>query len=379
VGHSLNLLMTNYMETTAPGGVSKTVGMLAENLSSGGHEVTVLQPNPGRLPSSETIGKYKLIRVGSESANYLYGFDSKANSYLSLHINELSPDLVHVHGYHSLFSFGMMLSIIRSRPDLPIVFSPHFDVRNHTTLAGKYLWKAYNVAVGETLGRWSDCIVACSKFEARNILSSLSVPERKLATIGHGVGDIRPWKRKSRTEEVRLIYAGYLLKGKGVQHALNALAFIIQRKEAGANLTVIGEGPYEAHLRRLSVRLGVDRHVCWMRFLPVDELHAAVAAADIFLLPSQSEAYGIVVAESLALGTPVIVANTTALSEFLIEPGCYGVGHPPAAAELGGLILDVWQQNPRVGPLSSRIRTWREVASTYEELYSEVLRRTPAR
>src|SRR5437016_4272674 len=149
------------METTAPGGVSKTVAMLAENLSSNGNSVTVLQPNPKRLQSSETIGKYKLVRVESKSASLLYGYNSEANSYLIRHINELSPDFVHVHGYHSLFSCGMMLSVMRAKPDLPIVFSPHFDIRNHTTIAGKYLWKAYNVVVGRRLGRQSDRIVAC--------------------------------------------------------------------------------------------------------------------------------------------------------------------------------------------------------------------------
>ena len=103
------------------------------------------------------------------------------------------------------------------------------------------------------------------------------------------------------------------------------------------------------------------------------ELYEKFRDADIFLLLSRSENYGIVVAEALALGTPCIVANTTALSEFTKEPGCSGIDYPPDPKELAELIIKIHESDVKVGPFSNKIRTWDEVAKDYEKVYVEML------
>ncbi len=67
----MKILIVNYLETTSPGGISKTVYELAKNLSHD-HEVTVLQPNPSNLEAEEINNGFKIIRVSSKFDNTKY-------------------------------------------------------------------------------------------------------------------------------------------------------------------------------------------------------------------------------------------------------------------------------------------------------------------
>jgi glycosyltransferase involved in cell wall biosynthesis len=104
-----------------------------------------------------------------------------------------------------------------------------------------------------------------------------------------------------------------------------------------------------------------------------EELYKKIRKADMSLLISRSENFGIQVAEVLAMGIPCIVAKTTALVEFLDEPGCFGIDYPPNSTELAELIINIKDRNPKVGPLSDRIRTWDKVVDDYERVYVSLL------
>ena len=113
----------------------------------------------------------------------------------------------------------------------------------------------------------------------------------------------------------------------------------------------------------------MEAHVTLKPFLGSADLVREVKHADLFLLLSNSEAYGIVVAEALALGTPCIVADATALHEFITEPGCFGVDYPPDAEKVARLIMEVYESRVQAGPFSDKIRTWEAVGLAYERMY----------
>ena len=137
-------------------------------------------------------------------------------------------------------------------------------------------------------------------------------------------------------------------------------------------LTIVGDGPEKGRLLRLAEKLGINDKIEWKSFLPRKELINKIKSADVFLLLSESEAYGIIVAEALALGTPVIVTKRTALKEFLNEPGCFGVDYPPNPQEVAELILKIVNSNVKVRPFSRKIKTWDEVAKDYGKVYKHL-------
>lgn len=124
-------------------------------------------------------------------------------------------------------------------------------------------------------------------------------------------------------KEKTLLYVGRLEEYKGVQYIIQSMPELQEFR-----LKVVGKGPYEAELRSMAKSLGVEGRVEWLKDLSRRELLKCYAGADIFLMLSSHEAYGITVAEALAAGTPCVVAKGSALEEFVDGTRCLGVDEP---------------------------------------------------
>jgi glycosyltransferase involved in cell wall biosynthesis len=99
-------------------------------------------------------------------------------------------------------------------------------------------------------------------------------------------------------------------------------------------LNIVGRGPYKDELKSLVNKKKIGDRIEFSENLSREDLLTKYHNADIFALLSQYESYGIVVAEALASGTPVIVANTSALSEWVDGENCLGINYPIDIKEL---------------------------------------------
>jgi len=369
----MKILIINYMETTAPGGINKVVAEIGENLSDKGHEIIVLQPNPLNLPSEEVYKNFKIVRVKSIIGEIAYGLNPEMFFYLKKHIKKLNPDLVHVHGYHNLLSLEIIYTLRKISPNIPIIFSSHLDTYR-STFVGKYFWYLYNI-FGKNLFKLSSTIISPSEFEAETIINVFHTPINKIAIIPHGVNEVNIDKKLTiENDRINLLYVGYLIKRKGIQFIIDSLFHLIYKQNIdNVSLTIIGEGSEKKKIMELIDDLNLSKYVVWGENLLQSELIKIYKKSDIVLLLSESEAYGIVVAEALACGTPVIVTKKTALTEFTKEPGCFGVDYPPKPEEVAKLIIKIVNIDVKVGPFSKKIRTWDEVTLDYEKIYLETL------
>ena len=365
----MKVLLVNYMETTSPGGINKVVREIAINLSKRGHEVTVLQANPFNLPHEEEYYGFKIIRIKSRIENIFYGLNPSLYPYLRDEIKNLNPDIIHIHGYHSLFSPNVLFIFKYMKINTPILFTPHYDTLNHSTLAGKVLGTIYDKVLGKRILNKFDHIISVSDFEANNI--RLMLPDADITVIPHGVNYINT-RKKIINSKLKLLYVGYLLDYKGVQYIIKAVKELVYSKNFDKlEFVIVGEGKYKKKLLDLSKKLNVDEFIKWKNFAPHQEILVEMEKSDIFLLLSKSEGYGIVVAEALAMGTPSIVTNGTALEEFTVENGCFGVNFPPEPNEVADLILELNKKHVKTGPFIKKIRTWDKITEDYEKLYMD--------
>jgi glycosyltransferase involved in cell wall biosynthesis len=342
-------------------------------LSKKGHNVTVLQANSMDLPSEEVYEGFKIIRVKSVCGDKLYGFHPELFPFIKKYYKCLKPDIIHVHGYHTLFSPELIILFKKIYPDIPLIFSPHFGISSHSTFGGKYLWTLYNKLIGNKIIKTSNLILAASNFEATNLYSIMHNQCNKIIIVPHGVDIVDLSRVDRKRDRINLLYVGYLLELKGVQYVIESLHELVYNKGFKVKLTIVGKGPYEYNLKKLANKLNVNDFIDWVGFIPSNNLVEYYKNADIFLFTSKSENYGIVVGEALASGTPVIVTKIPALMEFLDEPGCFGVEYPPEPVKLSELIIYINSTNTKVGPFSDKIRTWDEVASNYEQIYEKCL------
>jgi glycosyltransferase involved in cell wall biosynthesis len=380
----LKILFITYMETKDPGGINKTVSELAKNLSALGHEITVIQPNPGDLSAEEIYNGFKIIRISSWVGRYFYDLNPTLNGFLKNNIEDLNPDIVHVHGYHTLQSLGVINTLKGLNISTPLIFSPYYDV-SHGTFAGKHFMNLYNV-FGKRAIKKCDYIISSSNFEAGKLVNVLGADPGRIKVISLGVdvsiNGIEPSNEgvsisKSKVmgkNKIKLLYTGYLINRKGVDFILRGLESLVHELNIeDVVLTVVGDGPEKRNLLKLARDLKLDNYIVWQPFLSRDELIKKIEESDMYLLLSRSEAYGITVAESLSLGTPCIVTEKTALKEFKMEPGCFVVEYPPEPRAVAENILHIYGNDVTIGPFTDKIRGWKRVSEDYELFYNDLI------
>lgn len=371
----MRLLTFKYGEVTSPGGINKVIVKINSELAKFGNECIVITVDPKGFPNEEIYEGFKIIRIKTMLGSHFYGLNLGIFLYLMRHFKNLNPDVIHIHGYHGLLSPEVMFILkLLNKKKTPIIFSPHFGISSRETLAGKYLWKPFNYLIGRNTFKCPNINIVSSTFEANKINQVLNVPKSKIIVLPHGVDIIDLKKEKNKTNTIHLLCVSYLIKIKGVHYVIRALSELIHNNGVDVRLTIVGNGSYEGRLRELAKELSVNDYIYWKEFMSPEELHKQFKKADIFLLMSKSENYGIVVSESLALGTPAIVAKTTSLNEFLNEPGCFGVDYPPDPKKVAEIILNIYKTNINVGPLSNKIRLWNKVTLDYLSVYSSSIK-----
>jgi 1,2-diacylglycerol 3-alpha-glucosyltransferase len=127
-----------------------------------------------------------------------------------------------------------------------------------------------------------------------------------------------------------LIFVGRLGLEKNIDLLVEATALL---KTPGARLLLVGNGPHRADLERHIEQLGIGDRVTFTGYLQHDDVAAAYAASEAFFFASLSETQGLVVAEAMASGLPVIAVDDLAIADAVTD-GVNGLLVPERAADL---------------------------------------------
>lgn len=339
------------------GGVEAHVQEISERLAKKSFKVEVLVTDPsGKLLKEDVINDVKVRRFKSWAPNENYHFSKELKKYLSG--NSDKYDIVHAHSYHDLPAFYAAQSKNRNK----LVFTPHYHGGGHTFFRN-LLHKPYNFFGKNIFGK-ANKIVCVSNYEKFLVTRQFEVSEEKITVIPNGV-DLEEFKvlKKKRKDYRVILSVGRLEKYKGMQY----LVEILPKLASDIVLEIVGKGPYKQGLARLSRKLGVASRTRVFQDLPRKKLLQKYVDADIFLLLSKHEAYGISVAEALASKTPCIVASTSALKEWVDNKNCFGINYPINLDELVKLINKVIRKE-----LSGvKLCNWDDTVSKLIRVYEE--------
>jgi glycosyltransferase involved in cell wall biosynthesis len=135
----------------------------------------------------------------------------------------------------------------------------------------------------------------------------------RAALVPNGVDIPAAWPRPTPGETLRVLYLGRLHPIKGLDNLLTACGLLLRRGQDRFALTVAGggEADYVACLERAVAEHGLGRHVTFLGEVPPSEKGRLFAAADLFVMPSFTENFGLAIAEALAHGVPVIAGRGT--------------------------------------------------------------------
>lgn len=237
------------------------------------------------------------------------------------------PDIIHA---HYIFPTGFMAWLAKLVTKKPLIITAHgSDVQ--LGLRGG-IWHSL---VKFTLNK-ADFIIAVSNDLKNKIENEFLISSDKLSIIDCGVNTdvFCPTDKKTAKEKLgiplegsTILFVGNLIEIKGVNFLIEALNEIY--KEEKINCIVIGDGPQKDKLKEQVRGLSLKDNVIFEGYKDYKELPIWYSAADIFVLPSLREGFGLVALEAMACGTPVVVSNVGGLPEFvtenyngwLIEPG----------------------------------------------------------
>src|SRR2546425_4595012 len=159
---------------------------------------------------------------------------------------------------------------------------------------------------------------------------------------------------------------------------MKALPFL--RSRGSIRLTIVGEDwGGVAMLRSLARALGVERQIIFTGALPRDEVIQAYASADIFVLPSLFEPFGIVLLEAMAAGLPVVASAVGGIVDVVAD-GKTGLLVPPGkplalAAGLEQLVSDSSLRARMAGEARRRVSgySWDLIVPRVVEVYREAI------
>lgn len=171
-----------------------------------------------------------------------------------------------------------------------------------------------------------------------------------------------------------LLYVGAVIEPKGIRHLMQALPSVLKQFPE-ARLMVVGEGNLMSDMQQLAAGLNISSSVIFTGALSHNELPELFASADLFILPSLSEGFGLVVAEAMSSGTIVIASDLPALHDLVIpqKTGFFvPAGDSVALAEQINYVLqhrdelDVMRGEARQHIITGF--SWEVVAREYAEL-----------
>ena len=317
----------------APGGAETVVKAYSEGLRDIGHDVEVVTTDlytetpfvKKKMPSvvnGVNVTRHKAYTVSGE-AHYVLA-PGMVQSFLSK-----NADVIHTHSYGY---FQNHAGWIRERfQSTPWVITPHFHP-SWSMWGGskrKTLREFYDTVIGKGTLEAADLITCVSKHERDMLVSEIGLKEDNIKIIYNGI-NWADWSSVPNKEVFRkqyptisekfVLFAGRLATNKGLSDLISAMQLIDKKS---VDLVITGA---DMGLGKQLEKEASDKGVTMHRLGHIDDetYRSVLAAAEMLVLPSEYEAFGIVLLEAAAAKTAVIGTNVGGIPEAM-SPGNNGL------------------------------------------------------
>ncbi len=371
------------------GGIAAHVYDLSKALARLGAEVIVVTCDFPGAPDRETVDGVEVHRVDSygsptpDFASWTY----LMNVNLKRHVAELlaakcEVDVIHAHDW-LVAEAAIGLKHLFRIPLLATIHSTEYGRRNgvHTD----YQRMIHQTEVWLSREAWA--VICCSEYMASHVSFALGLPRGNISVIPNGV-DIQKFskpfdkasfrRRYAAPDERVVLFVGRMVYEKGVSILLEAAKTVL--RSVNAKFIFVGEGYLRDILSKKAKDEGIADKVFFTGFLDDQTVKLLYRMADVCVVPSLYEPFGIVALEAMAAGTPVVVSNVGGLSEIVQHDVTGVVVYPNDPGSLAWGILRILNDRQRADQLSGRAAErvmhaydWDTIARNTADVYEKVL------
>jgi glycosyltransferase involved in cell wall biosynthesis len=288
-------------------------------------------------------------------------------------------DIIHLHDYRNLLNIAVHHFALKN--SIPYILQPHGSAA--TVFQRGNLKKIYDTFWGGRILRNARTLIALTQQEA-NWLEQMGKTAGKIQILPNGVAegllDNVPLKGAFRQkygfseQEKIVLFLGRISWIKGLELLVNSLADIL-KEESEIRLVIAGpDDGFLATLNGLIRKLGILEKVFFTGPLYGQSKLEAYVDANVYVLPSVYEAFGITVLEACSCGLPVVVTDRCGVAEFV--NGQMGLVSPYDEKRLGETILRLLKDEEMRKQFSTQCAsivrekfTWSKIADKLQEIY----------
>ncbi len=251
---------------------------------------------------------------------------------LSAYLKKEKVDILHVHLFDP--SIVGLLAGVKARTKYRVMTRHYSDY--HTRIN-----KNWHVRLDKMCNRLSHKIIGVSEHTSDHVVEIEGSPREKVVTIYNGIDfdRVKPsdddFRKRIRQEfdaedKFLILTTGQLHPEKGYPYLFEAVAKLKKLTNKPFVWLIAGKGGFEAEFRQQVSDLGCDDVVKFIGFRK--DIPDLMSTADVFVLPSVAEAFGVVFAEAIYLGVPIVATKIGGIPEIVTD-GVDGILIPPADSE----------------------------------------------
>ena len=378
------------------GGMNVYVLQLAKELGKRGNRVDVYtrRHDPGDPQIVDLGDGARVIHLdagphdGAKDVLYQYIPEFLSSLHAFQRTEGIAYDLIHSHYWLSSW-VGTVLS---KDWNVPHALTFHTLAKNKLRARAGEAETELRLSTEKRLADSVDAIVVSTTEEKEDLRRYYQVPRHRVQVIPPGV-DLELFQPMEKAdarqllglrEEKVILYVGRVESLKGLNILLQAVAILDDA--ANTRLLIVGgSSENDRELQRLGTmaqRLGIEDSVTFTGSLRQTELPTYYGAADVFVLPSYYESFGLVALEAMACGTPVVASRVGGLKTF-VEDGKTGYLIPWRCPEPFAQRLDVLLANPdlratmgKAARAKARQMSWSGVVDRMQDFYAFLLGET---
>nr|WP_300309742.1 glycosyltransferase [Halomonas sp.] len=322
----MNILMFTNTYVPIVGGVSESVQRLKGQLQQFGHRVMVVAPRFHGQPYHEE-GVFRVAAVQQFNGSD-FSLPVPIPSLLYDAIEAFEPDIVHSHHPFLLGDTAIRVAEIYG---LPLVFTHHtlYEHYTHYVPGDSPRMRRFVVALATQYTRLCDEVIAPSE-SIRDLLierqanADITVVPSGVDIHRFGKGDGQHWRTifGIPSHSTVLGHVGRLAKEKNLDFLAEGVCLALAQ-DKDCWWLVVGDGESRETMQACARRHGVEQRVCFTGRLQGKELIDAYQAMNVFAFASHSETQGMVIAEAMAAGLPVVALDAPGVRE-VVEDGRNG-------------------------------------------------------